>query len=242
MGKRVKAKNTYTDSDATPLLLHLLASKPPSSHYANSEHTHFYLLWQMRRLLYVLAAAVVVAGALWSGMAFWQGRINVAETDPLALQTEHNKQQTQLIQRAFANTSVPATDMKTAVLLSRKLNQYTPPIEEILHELTYVLDKFTQVKVNKISWQASAADAAPSIYPAHVITFDGSLTDFGSDYRKALAYLERFQQALVQRGYTVVAQKLPLDVSSKGSLSGDIQQNNGNPAQFTLKIIWRQKE
>jgi hypothetical protein len=132
--------------------------------------------------------------------------------------------------------------MKTAVLLTRKLNQYTPPTEEYLQDLTLVLDKFSQITVDKLAWQASAADAAPSPYPAQVITFEGSLTGFGSDYRKALGYLDRFQQALGQRGYTVIAQKLPLDVSSKGSLSGDAQKNDGNPAQFTLKIIWRQKE
>jgi hypothetical protein len=36
--------------------------------------------------------------------------------------------------------------------------------------------------------------------------------------------------------------KAPLDLSSKGSISGDAQKNDGNPAQFTLKIIWRLKE
>jgi hypothetical protein len=242
LGKRVKAKNTYSDSDATPLLLHLLASKPPKSQYANSEHTHFHLLRQIRRLLFILAGAAAVAGAVWSGMAFWQGREYVAGTDPLNAQTEHNRQQAEQIQHSFANSTVPAVDMKTAVLLSRKLNLYTPPTEEILHELTYALDKFTQIKVDKVSWQASAADAPPSPYPAQVITLDGSLVDFGNDYRKALGYLERFQQALAQRGYTVTAEKLPLDVSSKGSLSGLTSKIDGSAAQFKLKIIWRQKE
>ena len=132
--------------------------------------------------------------------------------------------------------------MKTAVLLARKLSEYSPPPEEILRELTLELDKFTQIKVNKLAWQASAADAPPSAYPAQVITFEGSLADFGSEYRKALNYLERFQQALTQQGYTVTVLKQPLDVSSKGSISGDIQKNDVSPALFTLKIIWRQKE
>jgi len=104
-----------------------------------------------------------------------------------------------------------------------------------------VLDKFGQINVNKLGWQASAAEAAPSAYPAQVITFDGSLSGFGNDFRRALDYLDRFQQALVQRGYTVKAEKLPLDVSSQGSISGDMQSNSSS-AQFTLKITWRQKE
>lgn len=242
LSKRVKAKNDYVDSDATPLFLHLLASKAPSSHYANSDHTHFYLLWQLRRILFGIAIVITIFSLLLSGVEFLQGRDYVSQTEPLNLQTEHVKQQTQQILQGFANTTVPANDMKTAVLMSRKLSQYTPPPEDILRELTFVLDKFSQVKVGKLSWHSSAADAPPSAYPAQVITFEGNLTDFGSDYRKALNYLDRFQQALTQRGYTVTAQKLPLDLSSKGSISGDAQKNDGNPAQFTLKIIWRQKE
>ena len=108
--------------------------------------------------------------------------------------------------------------------------------------MTLALDKFTQINVNKLSWHTSSADAAPSPYPAEVITFDGSLAGFASDYRSALNYLDRFQQALTLRGYTVTVIKAPLDISSKGSISGDIQKSDGNPEQFTLKIIWRQKE
>lgn len=242
LGKRFKLKNDLAGSDATPLLLHLLASKPPTSHYANSEHTHFYLLWQLRRILFGIAAVTTAFSILLSGTEFLQGRDYVEQTEPLITQTNHVKQQTLAVQRSFANTTVPAADMKTAVLLARKLNQYTAPPEEILDKLTLTLDKFTQINVNKLAWHTSSADAAPSPYPAEVITFDGSLVGFGSDYRKALNYLDRFQQALTLRGYTVTVVKAPLDISSKGSISGDIQTSDGNPEQFTLKIIWRQKE
>lgn len=239
---RIKAKNAYADSDATPLFLHLLAGKQPSSNYANSEHTHFHLLWQLRRMLFIFAVATAVSGVLWSALSFMQGRNYVSETDPIKAQAEHIRQQTQTIKNTFANTTIPAADMKTAVILSRNLIKYTPPPVEILRDLTLVLDSFTQVKVSKLDWQASAADAAPSAYPAQAINFDGGLTGFGNDYRKALDYLERFQQALTQRGYTVSAQKMPLDVSSKGSISGEAKKDDGSPAEFTLRIIWRQKQ
>ncbi len=242
LGQHIKFKGSFADSDATPLFLHLLASKAPGSHYASSEHTHFYLLWQLRLLMFALAALAISISVLWSSMSLWQGRGYVTDTDPLSAQIESINQQTQNIQRSFDNTSVPAADMKTAVLLARKLNKYTPPPEEFLQGLTFALDTFTRINVEKLVWQTSAADAAPSVYPAQVITFEGNITDFGNDYRIALDYLDRFQQALVQQGYTVIAQKLPLDISSKGSISGDIRKSEGSPALFTLKIIWRQKE
>jgi hypothetical protein len=242
LGRRFKAKDDYTSSDATPLLLHLLASKPPASHYANSEHTRFYQLWQLRRFLFGIAAVTTAFSILLGGTEFLQGRDYVEQTEPLNMQTNHIKQQTLAVQSTFANTSVPAADMKTAVLLARKLNQYTQPPEEFLDKLTVVLDKFTQINLNKLAWQTSAADAAPSPYPAIVINFDASLDGFGSNYRNALNYLDRFQQSLTLQGYTVTVVKAPLDISSKGSISGDIQKTEENPEQFTLKIIWRQKE
>lgn len=242
LGNRFKAKNDYIDSDATPLFLHLLASKTPSSHYANSTHTHFYILWQLRRMLFLFAAVIALSGALWSALSFMQGQSYAEETDPIKNQAERIRQQTQQIQHSFANTTIPAADMKTAVILARNLVGYNPPPAEILHDLTIVLNNFSQIQVGKLDWQSSAADAAPSIYPAQVITFDGSLTGFGNDYRKALDYLERFQRGLTQRGYTVSAQKMPLDISSKGSISGDTNKDENSPAQFTLKIIWRQKQ
>jgi hypothetical protein len=241
LANRLKSKNELTSSDATPLLLHLLATSPPSSHYASSEHTHFYTMCRLRRLLFITAFAITALSALWSSLAIWQGREYVAETEPIRMQTERTLQQTQQIQRSFANLNVPAADMKTAVLMARKLSQYAPPPEDILRDLSQVLDKFSQVNVGKLGWLASGADAGPSPYPAQVITFEGSLTGFGNDFRKALEYLDRFQQALMQRGYTVKAEKLPLDVSSQGSISADIQSASSS-ANFTLKIIWRQKE
>lgn len=240
IAQQIKAKGRFADSDATPLLLHLLAAHPPSAQYANSDHIRYYILWQLRRLLFLLAIMTTVASLLWSAFSFWQGYSYVADTEPLLYQKEQFQRQGQDIQSSFANTTVPAADMKTAVILSRQLNEYTPPPQDILRDLTVVLNNFAQIDVNKVTWNASAKDAAPSAYPAHVITFDGSLTGFGNDYRNALAYLDHFQQSLVQRGYTVSAPKLPMDLSSKGSISGEA--NKENQTQFTLQIIWRQKQ
>ena len=238
LAHRYKFKHEFVDSDSTPLLLDQLARKTPSAHYGNSDHTHYYLLWQLRRLLFILAAAIALTGVLWSALAYWKGEQYAQEAAPILRQTENTRAQVQGIQRQFSNTRVPAGDMKAAVLLARPLSQYSPMPQEILFELSAVLDDFPLISVSKMAWQASAADAPPSPYPAQVITFDGAVSGFGTSQRKALDYVDRFQRALVQHGYAVSATALPLDVSSKGSISG---QANGEAAsgQFTLKIIWR---
>jgi hypothetical protein len=237
LGARIKSKDTYSDSDATRLFLHLLAAKPPASHYANSMHTHYYLLWQLRWILFGFAAIITLVSLLWSGLSVWQGRDNAEETAPLLAQAARITRQAEEIKRKFPVTTIPAGDMKTAVSLMRKFDNYFPLPEEILHELGEVLMRFERIRPGKIAWQTSATEAPPSVYPAQVITVSGELLDFGNDYRGALAYLEHFRQTLGQHGYEVSVQTLPLDVSPKGSISGDRQA--GKSAQFTLKLVWR---
>jgi hypothetical protein len=242
LGKNLKSKSTYPDSDATSLFLHLLAVKPPATQYANSIHTHFYLLWQLRLIFFGFAVIAALVSILWTGISFLEGQSYSAETQPILSQAAQLTRQADEIKSKFPVTTVPAVDMKTAVAISRKLTYYSPLPEEILINLTGALDKFTRIRTNKISWQSSATDSGPSAYPAQVITFEGELTDFGTDYRNALAYLDEFQQVLTQRGYTVTAQTLPLDLSPKGSISGDAQAKSDKTGQFKLKLVWRQKE
>jgi hypothetical protein len=237
--KRNKCKHEFIDSDATPLLLSLLATKPPSAHYANADHTHYHLLWQLRRLFAGLSVLTLIAGTAWSGLSFMQGEEFVGDTAPIKSQTERMQQQTHQVQQSFGSTSVPAADMKTAVVLARSLSQYSHPPRELLFELSAVMDSYPRIKLQKLEWHASPADAAPSPYPAQVILFEGELTDFGNDHRKSLDYLARFQQSLTQHGYTVSVENMPLDISPKGSISGEASVNNGQHAQFKLKIIWR---
>lgn len=236
------SRTPYPDSDATTLFLRLLAQKPSSSHYANSTHTHYHLLWQLRSILFGLAAIITLASAAWSGTAFLQGRDYASETAPLLAQAAQLASQSEEIKSRFPVTTTPANDMKTAVILMRNFEKYFPSPEEILRDLSSVLDMFDRIRPGRIAWQTSGADAAPSAYPAQVIILDGELLDFGSDYRSALEYLERFQQALAQHGYTVTAQKSPLDISPKGSISNDQQSSPEKWAQFTLKLVWRKIE
>lgn len=242
LGMHINSQASFLDSDATSLFLHLLASQPSTSNYSNSTHTHYHRLWQFRSVLFGLAVVITLVSALWSGTSFLRGHRYVSETAPLLVQAAQLASQEKEIKSRFPVTTVSAGDMKTAVTLMRQFDKYFPPPEEILHDLSRVLDKFTRIRSDKIAWQTSGADAAPSAYPAQIITLDGELLDFGGDYRSALAYLERFQQALAQHGYAVTVQKMPLDISPKGSISNDLQTSPEKLAQFTLKLVWRKKE
>jgi len=251
LGKQIKSKNIYTDSDAAPLLLNLLATQTPRSGYAIPAHTHYFQLWQTQRGLFGLAAAVALACIVWSTLSFIEGSGFNEEIESFKSQAARMQQEAQLITRSFPSadqnpgdtvqgaapsTTASASDMKAAVTLFRNLQHYAVPPEQILKGLTSTLGNFPRIHTSKLAWQMTTVDAN---LPAQVITFDGELIDFGKDYRGALNYLNRFQLMLTQAGYTVTPVKLPLDFSTQGSISADISENREKPSEFSLKITWR---
>ncbi len=242
LGTSLKAKSAYADSDATPLLLHLLATQPPHASYAAAAQTHFYQLWQANRALFGLAAATALACLLWSTLSFLEAAGIHEEIDGYTNQSNRmNKEALQITQQFPTSTqgsngnTVSASDMKTVVTLFRNLQLYANPPQQILKGLTSTLEDFPRISTGKIEWQASAAGNLP----AQEITFNGELLTFGNDYRGALNYLARFQLVLTHSGYTVTPLKMPLDFSSKGSISADINLSTEKPVEFSLKLIWR---
>ena len=244
LGKHIKSKTIYHDSDATPLFLHLLTARPPRCHYASAEHTHFLKLLYLRNSLLGLSAALAACVLLLAGANIMEK--SFLKDDSRALEGQANllSQQTRQIIQDFPDTLASATDMKTAVILSRSLNNTSPPPQIILDSLARTLDDFPTIRIDKLSWQANSVEtgAAPSkgnSAPAQVILLGGELSEFTGSYRDALDRLERFRQALIRRGYSVTALTLPLDVSPQGSIAADTCDGSSKPAQFSLKITWR---
>jgi hypothetical protein len=246
LGRGIKLKAACDDSDATPLLLHLLATRQQRGNYAAPAHTRYFQLLLVRRGLHGLGASLAAASLLWSGANIWEGRWLNSDNEALRAQAEKLTQQAQQVTQGFPGTQAAAGDMKTAVLLARKLEHYTPPPQKLLGGLGSSMDAFPRVRLDKLSWQVSGAldaaqqSGAEASHPAQVILISGELTGFApGDYRGALDYLERFQQALAQRGYGVTALTLPLDVSPSGSITAGAGEAGGRPAQFSLKLVWR---
>ena len=233
LGQRIKSKADYADSDATLLFLHLLATQPPRSHYAAAEHTHFLRLSKIRSRLHVLSTSIAAACLLWVTVNIWHAQVMHNENNSIKAQASSLSQQTQLITLDFPNTSISATDMKTAVQLSRKLDGYSPPPQLMLDALSKTLGDFPRIRIDKLSWDASTASPGEQN-----ILLGGELTEFSGDFRSALNYLNRFQQVLTQRGYRVSVLTLPLDISPNGSIAADAIESNDKPALFSLKIIW----
>lgn len=232
--------NDHPDSDATPLLLHLLATEPPSTHYANAEHTHYYGLWHANRRLLWLSVLTAFAGMAWGSINMWEeGRMN-ADSAALHAQAQQLTQRSRQIIQGFPAQLAPADDMKSVVTSLRKLNGYSPPPEEVWNGLSAVLEAFPRIRIDRLSWQSGSVAAKGENPDSQVMRVSGQLEGWGNGYRDSLNYLNRFRQALKQRNYEVTDLVLPLDVSSKGSISDSVLEGNGEPANFSLQLTWKQ--
>lgn len=244
LGEEIGSKDVYPDSDATGLLLHLLATKPPASHYANAEHIHYFNLWRSNKRLLWLSVATATAAIMLSLLNLWQGSSFNNERTKLDHQAQKLTQRTREIIQAFPAQLAPAADMKSVVTSLRKLDSFSPPPEEVWAGLGATLQEFPRLRIDHLSWQTGSGRAAKQnagFSPtASVIRINGQLEDWDDGYRNSLNYLDRFQQALQQRHYRVVASKLPLDISSSGSIADNALEGDGNPANFSLRLIWEQ--
>jgi len=238
LAQRIGVNADFADSDATPLFLHLLAAHPPPHSYATSEHTHFNRMRLIRRVLFGLSTTLATGCLLWSAANIMQAVTQNQASFKLKAQTGELSRQTRQIIQNFPDTLASASDMKTAVMVSHKLDNRALPPQQLLQALSNTLDSFPSIRLDKLSWNTAAAGDDERVLE-RVILLDGELDKFAGDYRGMFKYLQQFQQALTQDGYQVTVQALPLDVSPQGSIDTDTGLDNTEAAKFSLKLILR---
>lgn len=242
IGKQLNIDYLFTDSDASQIFLQHLAARPPKTHYANASHTHYHALWQLKHTINLTSGALLAGTLLWGAFDFWQSSGDASEAEALKIQAQHTMGEVQKIMLTFPSTYAPAVDMKSAVSVMRKLDQYSPAPLDVLKPVSAALDRHPQIKLDDLAWQMNATEpVAPNTLaevPAQVITLKGHLTGFANDYRAMLNYLERFQEDLTAQGFQVTTLAKPLDVSPSGSIA-DNREAGEDALGFSLKISRR---
>lgn len=242
IGKQLNIDYSFADSDASQIFLQHLAARPPKTHYGDASHTHYFTLWQLQRAMNLVNGALLAGALLWSASSFWQSSGDASESISLKTQAQRTLNEAQKITLTFPSTYAPAADMKSAVTVMRKLDQYAPAPLDILKPVSAALDRYPQIRLGDLAWQMNAAEPVASntlaSVPAQVITIKGHLADFANDYRGMLNYLERFQGDLGAQGFQVTTLSKPLDVSPSGSIADNRKGGETGPG-FSLKISRR---
>jgi hypothetical protein len=242
IARQLRIDYDFADSDASQVFLHQLIAEPPKANYANAGHTRYNTLWKLRNVLNRTSAALLLGSLLLAGADIWQSGGNTDETAALKAQAQRAREEVRKITLTFPATHVPATDMKAAVLVMRKLDQHGRIPEEIMLPISSALDRHPQIELDELAWKSGTGEPAPDNPPAATtaltVTLAGRLTGFPGSYRAALDYLENFRRDLETQGYEVTVLRRPLDVSPTGSIADQRDMGAGAPA-FSLKLLRR---
>jgi hypothetical protein len=256
--RRVGVKASPPGTGGEQLYLHLAVRRPPREQFARREDRRSYVLWQLRRVVLAAGALGFAGCALYAG-ASWIDVVGTrAEVGNVQVETQTTQREYQRITSAFPVTQTTTDNLRTTVVEFTNIARQTAPPERVLVYLSKALEQFPQVELDSLQWRvegsagrgargaaspatpasAAAGDAKPAA--TEILEIAGRVgTMRRSDYRAITAEVQRFADALrADPAYQVQRTQLPFDVTSEGTLSGDIgtASDTGEAPRFTIVL------
>jgi len=260
VARRIGFAGTLSGSDATPLLLHALAKKPPENQYGSARNIHFFSIWRLRRTLQAVAAAVLVAAVGWSLANIWITGESKTESAQLAKEASTLDRTYRRLTADFPQLGISTQNMKVALNAVSRVERYVPPTDSILAGVSAALEQHPNVQLRALSWETTfspesvaagsegqpappPAAPGPAALPAQVILLKGEVWPFDGDFRKALDTIERFRGDLASAGLEATVLSLPLDLSPEATLTRSAGSHEAIPprAAFEVKLVLRPK-
>jgi hypothetical protein len=252
--RKAGVRGAPAGTGAEQLYLHLAVKRPPSEQFARSEDRRSFHVWQLQRGLVAAGALGLVACALYAGW-IWMAAFGMrGDTAGLRAETLQATQQYQRITSAFPVTQTTTDNLRAAVNEFRSIARRTTQPRDALVHVSRVMDDFPQIELDGVTWRlegqdsraapppGGAAPAAPGspTNVVQVIELSGRVSAARrSDYRAITAEVQDFANALrADPAYRVLRTQLPFDVTSEGTLSGDIgtASETGEAPRFTIVI------
>lgn len=240
---------------AEALYLHLAAKKPPREQFASRDDRRRYLIWQLQRAVVGagaagFAACALYAGSLWLDAAAVRGRAE-SQTREARVAAE----QYQRITATFPVTQTSTENVKVTVSEFKRIAEHSASPESAFAHLSRVLEQFPQMELDSLVWSVGRPDrpgASPSpsapkpLAPADAaavrLEVSGRVNATQrDDYRGITAQVQRFAAALGSSGYELARTQLPFDITSEGTLTGDIgaATESGEAPRFTVIVLRR---
>ena len=235
---------------AERLYLDLMVRQTPKEQFARREDRRGYVMWQLQRGIALAGAAGFAICALYAG-ARWldvmSARDQAAAEQLAATRATDRYRQ---ITAAFPVTQTTTDNLKATVVEFRKIAARTAWPEPSFVHLSKVLDAFPQIELESLTWRigrpgegaAESTERAASVVSgpvAELLEVSGKVnTTQRSDYRAITAEVQRFAQALSAGSpYRLERTRLPFDITSQGTLTGDIgAMDRGESPRFTVVL------
>jgi hypothetical protein len=247
--RQAGVKSAPPGTGAERLYLHLAVRRPPREQFARREDRRSYYLWQLKRGLVAAGALGLAACAVYAGAGWIEILGQRAEAEQLRAETRSTQQQYERITSTFPVTQTTTDNLRaTVVEFTNIANRSTPP-ERTLVYLSRVLGDFPQIEIDSLAWRIEgvaprtrkpAAPNEPKRAATEELEISGRVGAMRrSDYRAITGEVQRFADALrADPSYEVRRTQLPFDVTSEGTLSGDIGRaaETGEAPRFTIVL------
>lgn len=247
---RLGLQNPGSVSLCDPLFLTLLGRALPASHYAQTEQTRCFSLWQARLALYILSAGVVAGALLSAGSNSLEARQHYQQSQQMAVETRIAQSQYQTLVRSLPHTAASPQNMKTAVNIEQTISRNAPAPAQLLGIVSRALDALPQIRIDQLHWQVSTEaesagsqqlESAPAPQPGaggkegapaaaligipkkpnQTLLIEGEVTPFGNDYRTALESVRLFAAELGKnKQLRSEITRSPLDIRPTEKLTG----------------------
>ncbi len=236
---------------AEALYLHLAARKPPREQFASRGDRRRYFVWQLQRGTMAAGVLSLAACALFAGGRWLESSHTREAAAAQRAQARDAAAQYERITAAFPVTETTADNLKATVVEFRRIAERSALPERAFMHVSHVLDEFPQVELDAIRWRvgnATPAAGGPATSGAPGQARDskeGVLVEISgrvntaqrSDYRGITAQVQRLAAALAGSDYQLVRTQLPFDVTSEGTLTGDIGSGESTEApRFTIVL------
>jgi hypothetical protein len=232
-------------SRAETLYLHLAGRRAPREQFASSAERRRYFMWQVRRGVVAAGALSLAACTLYAGARFLDAA-QIRESARLQLeQAQLAAAQIERITAAFPVTHTSTENLKIAVTEFTRVARESPLPERALAHVSRVLESHPQFEIDALNWSVARAggrEAKAGPPPAETIELYGRVNAMrSSDYRGITAQVQRFAGALGGGGYELVRTQLPFDITSEGTLTGDVGRGaeTGEAPRFTIVLARR---
>jgi hypothetical protein len=246
----VRLRQVPEGAAAEALYLHLAARKPPREQFASSDDRRRYFVWRLQRAVLAAGALGFAACALYAGSRWFEGYELRAHAADQAREARSAAERYERITATFPVTETTTENLRVAVLEFRRIAEASARPEAAFIHASRVLEQFPQMELDAINWrlgrpgeqreteQRGGANAPARGDQVVLVELSGRVNATQrNDYRGITAQVQAFANALASGGYQLARTQLPFDVTSEGTLTGDIGgRDSGEAPRFTITL------
>jgi hypothetical protein len=260
--RKVGVKRLSPGAAGEQLFLHLAVRSTPKEQFARGEDRRSYVLWKLQRAVVFAGLAAFAACLALAGVRAYDLFKDKDQTSALRREAQETAQQYERKTANFPVTQTSTDNLKATVIEFTRIASQSASPEPALAYLSQVLEKFPQMEIESVQWRIGKADGrdAPAAGPAagapgaaappatgapaasgllQILDVSGHVNATRrSDYRAITGQVQQFAEGLRNdRSWRILRTVLPFDITSEGTLSGDIGLTEGAEApRFTITV------